>query len=47
MIFYIVEQFESPDGILIVNQRVKVPVEGGELKDREGEIAVKGNLITW
>ena len=31
----LVEQFESPDSILIVNQRVKVAAEGGQLKDRK------------
>ena len=45
MIFYIVEQFESPDGILIVNQRVKVPAKGRKLKDSEGEIVVKRKYV--
>ena len=38
------KQFKSPDSILIVYQRVKVPAKGGELKDSQGEIEVKGNL---
>ena len=45
MIFYIVEQFESPDGILIVNQWVKVPAKGRKLKDSEGDILVKRKYV--
>ena len=42
----LVQQFDSPDSILIVNQRVEVAAEGGELKDKQGEITAKGNLFT-
>ena len=42
---WLVEQFESPDSILIVNQRVKVPAKGRKLKDSEGDILVKRKYV--